>query len=98
MSPRTDAGRRMLRMFATEEVRRVRWPRVFDARLTERIAEEFIPVIEAEAREDAGPTIRMGGRVFFEWADGESWGRVVGIGGNGSGEYTFTVEREGPKP
>jgi len=47
--PTTDAGRRLLRMFETTEgPRHTRWPRAFDARLAERIVEEFVPMIEAE--------------------------------------------------
>lgn len=54
--PVTDAGRRLLRMFTTERMpsgRRV--PSAFDARLAERIVEELVPQIEAEARASEPP-------------------------------------------
>jgi hypothetical protein len=88
----------MLSMFETEKGPRAsRWPRGFDARLTERFIEDYLPEVEEEAATDAGPTIRIGHRVFFEWAGSTSWGRVVGIGGTveHDGTYIVTVSREG---
>ena len=87
-------------MFKTEATANghTRWPRAFDARLAERIVEEFVPMIEAEAREVRGAVVRMGDTLVFEWAHGQSWGRVVGIGSTSMepGTYTVTVERQGP--
>lgn len=46
----TEAGRRLLWMVETERLPTGRrWPRTFEARLTERIVEEFVPRIEEEA-------------------------------------------------
>jgi hypothetical protein len=51
----TEAGKRLLRMFMTETTGNghTRWPRAFDARLAERIVEEFVPMIEQEASAQA---------------------------------------------
>lgn len=98
MTPVTATGRRLLQMLVTEKgPRGYIWPKAFDARLVERIVEDYIPQVEAEAREKAGPNIKMGGRVFIEWGDTVSWGKVVGVGGTSKEptEYTITVQREG---
>lgn len=48
--PRTQAGRRLLRIVGTEALPNGRrWPQAGRARLVERIVEEFIPRIEDEA-------------------------------------------------
>ena len=53
-SPVTEAGYRLLWMYETKRLDDGRWwPRSVDARLVERIAEEFIPRIESEAVERA---------------------------------------------
>jgi hypothetical protein len=62
----TESGARLLWMLqTTADAKRpwVRWPRAFDARLVERIAEEFVPRIEAEA------VATERARIAREWAE-----------------------------